>query len=200
MATIQLTDKAREQFLAVLRSEEEPGLAVRLTVTGRGPRGFQYALDLMKEGEGKADDVLIDHGEFKMFVDPDSAKKVDGATIDWVQRGLEAGFRFDNPNALWDDPVAQRVQEVLDAQINPTVAMHGGFVSLLDVKGDAAYIALGGGCQGCGMADVTLKQGIEVMIREAVPEIHEVYDTTDHAAGTNPYYQPAKGAGPSPFG
>ena len=84
-------------------------------------------------------------------------------------------------------------------QTVPAVSEHGGFVSLLDVKGDAAYIQLGGGCQGCGMVDVTLKQGIEVMIREAVPEIREIIDQTDHAGGNNPYYQPSKGGGPSPL-
>jgi Fe-S cluster biogenesis protein NfuA len=77
--------------------------------------------------------------------------------------------------------------------------MHGGYITLLDVKDDVAYVALGGGCQGCGMANVTLKQGIEALIREAVPEIHQVVDTTDHAGGTNPYYQPSKGGGQSPF-
>ncbi|MGH7387102.1 MAG: NifU family protein, partial [Candidatus Methylomirabilales bacterium] len=99
---------------------------------------------------------------------------------------------------LWTDPKAQAVQEAIDTQINPGVASHGGHVALLDVKDDIAYIALGGGCQGCGMADVTLKQGIEVLLKEAVPEIRQVIDTTDHAAGKNPFYQPSKG-GTSPF-
>ncbi len=87
---------------------------------------------------------------------------------------------------------------MLDEEINPAVAQHGGWVNLLEVKDDVAYVQLGGGCQGCGMADVTLKQGIEVRIREAVPEISQIIDTTDHAGGKNPYYQPAKG-GRSPF-
>lgn len=132
-----------------------------------------------------------------MLVDPASAAKLDGVTIDFLQRGLESGFHFENPNSRWEDPVAKAVQEVLDTQINPSVAMHGGYVELLDVKDDTAFISLGGGCQGCGMADVTLKQGIEVAITGAVPEIHQVLDSTDHAAGDNPYYQPEKGDGRS---
>ena len=134
-----------------------------------------------------------------MLVEPGSIEALEGVTIDFVQRGLESGFHFENPNSQWKDPVAKAVQEVLDTQINPSVAGHGGFVSLLDVKESTAYIALGGGCQGCGMADVTLKQGIEVAITSAVPEISAVLDTTDHAAGENPYYQPSKD-GDSPFG
>ena len=88
---------------------------------------------------------------------------------------------------------------MIDSKINPGVASHGGHVSLLDVKDGTAFIRLGGGCQGCGMVDVTLKQGIEVVIREEVPEIQKIVDSTDHAGGTNPYYQPAKGGGSSPF-
>jgi Fe/S biogenesis protein NfuA len=80
----------------------------------------------------------------------------------------------------------------LDSQINPAVARHGGFVQLMDVKDKTVYVLLGGGCQGCGMVDVTLKQGIEVLIKEALPEIEQVVDTTDHAGGTNPFYEPAK--------
>jgi len=86
------------------------------------------------------------------------------------------------------------VQEVLDRQINPGVASHGGFVDLLDVRDGAAYVQLGGGCQGCAQVDVTLRQGIEVAIKAAVPEVTRVVDSTDHAAGTNPYFQPAKKA------
>ena len=87
----------------------------------------------------------------------------------------------------------QAVKEVLDQRINPSVAAHGGHVALVDVREDTVYIRLEGGCQGCGLADVTLKQGIEVEIRRAVPAIAQVLDVTDHAGGSNPYYQPGKG-------
>ena len=88
--------------------------------------------------------------------------------------------------------IKKRVQEVFDEQINPAIAMHGGWVELIDVKRNEVFIRMGGGCQGCGMADVTLKQGIEQSIRAAVPEVGAILDTTDHAAGRNPYYQPSK--------
>ena len=86
------------------------------------------------------------------------------------------------------------MQEILDARINPGVKAHGGHVSLIDVQDGRVFLQLGGGCQGCGMVDVTLRQGIEVMLKEEIPEITEVLDTTDHAAGDNPYYQPSKEA------
>lgn len=195
---IEISDKAREKFLEFLESEDD-GLAIRLEVDGRGPHGFNYLLDFVTEADEAENHVVLDFGDFRMLVDPGSTESLEGVTIDFVQRGLESGFHFENPNSQWKDPVAKAVQEVLDTQINPSVAGHGGFVSLLDVKESTAYIALGGGCQGCGMADVTLKQGIEVAIKSTVPEIEAVLDTTDHASGENPYYQPSKG-GDSPFG
>ena len=91
-----------------------------------------------------------------------------------------------------DDEIRKRVQDLLNRDINPAVGMHGGFVELIDVKNNSIYIRMGGGCQGCGAADVTLKQGIEKSIRELIPQVGEILDTTDHAAGRNPYYQPSK--------
>jgi len=95
-------------------------------------------------------------------------------------------------NATLEDQIRMKVQQVLDSQINPSVAGHGGYVSLLDVKGATVYLKMGGGCQGCGMASVTLRQGVERAIRQHVPEVTEILDTTDHAAGRNPYYAPSQ--------
>jgi Fe-S cluster biogenesis protein NfuA len=91
-----------------------------------------------------------------------------------------------------ESEIRKKVQRLLDSEINPAVGMHGGWVELIDVKSNSIYIRMGGGCQGCGAADVTLKQGIEKSIRDLVPQVGEILDTTDHAAGRNPYYQPSK--------
>ncbi len=85
-----------------------------------------------------------------------------------------------------------KVQDLIDTMINPAVAGHGGFVELVDVQDNRVYLQMGGGCQGCGAADIALKSGIERLIKEEIPEVAEVLDTTDHAAGRNPYYAPAK--------
>lgn len=90
------------------------------------------------------------------------------------------------------DVIRDKVQRLLSEQINPGVASHGGFVELIDVENNTVYLRMGGGCQGCGAADITLKMGIERMIREEVPQIYQVLDVTDHAAGQNPYYSPQK--------
>ena len=107
-------------------------------------------------------------------------------------------FRDAIPKKGLDTPEGRAIQAVLDERINPAVAGHGGHISLIDVNEDTAFIRLEGGCQGCGMADVTLKQGVEVEIKGAVPSISAVLDVTDHAGGNNPYYSPGKG-GPSPY-
>lgn len=91
-----------------------------------------------------------------------------------------------------EDEIRKKVQNLLNTEINPAVGMHGGWVELLDVKKNSVYLKMGGGCQGCGAADVTLKQGIEKSIRSLIPQVGEILDSTDHAAGRNPYYQPSK--------
>ena len=195
---VKFTDAAAQKVLGLLKAEKRVDAALRMAIDGRGPAGFVYNLRFVQGDERAVDDVVVDAGGFKVFIDARSAPNLSGATVDYVEGPQGSGFRFENPNPLWTDSRAAAVQRVLDGEINPAVAQHGGFVTLLDVKDDVVYIALGGGCQGCGMVDVTLKQGIEVRIKEAVPEIRQIVDSTDHAGGTNPYYRPAKG-GQSPF-
>lgn len=90
------------------------------------------------------------------------------------------------------DEMKARVQELIDSTINPAVAGHGGWVELVDVQDKRVYLQMGGGCQGCGAADITLKAGIERLLKEEIPEIEEVLDATDHTSGSNPYYRPGK--------
>jgi Fe/S biogenesis protein NfuA len=196
---LTVTDLAKSKILALMESENREGLALRVAIQGRGPGGFRYELGFVEGSDKHDDDTVVDAGGFEVLVDKETVPNLRGSTLDFVDGIQESGFKIDNPNPLWHEPLAQKVQEVIDSRINPGIASHGGFVVLLDVKDDTAYIQLGGGCQGCGMVDVTLKQGIEVMIKEAVPEIKQIIDSTDHAGGKNPYYQPSKG-GPSALG
>jgi Fe/S biogenesis protein NfuA len=189
---LTVTESARQKIQSVIKSEEMNVGGLRVRIEGRTASAFQYGLGL--EVESAPGDVAIDYGEFKVFVDSQSAENLKGATIDYVEDLSSSGFKIDNPNTpTWDNPKAQAIQQLIDEQINPAVAGHGGHIDLLDVENDAIYIHMGGGCQGCGMANVTLKHGIEGMIQEHFPEITRIIDTTDHAAGTNPYYQPSKG-------
>ncbi len=195
---ITITERAVEKFKALMQTKGQAGAALRLSINGRGPGGFRHELRFVSPESRSPDDTTVEIGGLTVLMGAEAAQNLMGASIDYVEEVSRSGFQIDNPNPLWTDPVSLAVQEVIDKQINPGVAVHGGYVSLLEVRDRVAYVALGGGCQGCGLADVTLKKGIDVMIREAVPDVERVVDTTDHAAGTNPYYQPSKG-GQSPL-
>jgi len=106
----------------------------------------------------------------------------------YVQSGEAAVSEEAVKNAPAEDLLRQKVQKVLEEQINPAIASHGGTISLLDVQGNTVFIKMGGGCQGCSSASATLRGGVEQALREQIPEIGQILDTTDHAAGTNPYY------------
>lgn len=198
---VLVTDAAREKIREIMEMQGITGRgAIRVGIAGRGPAGFNYSMSLEEDAQPAEHEAVQDEGDFKVLVNGDSLDKLRGATVDFVGQLVGGGFKIENPNSVWDDPLAIEIQKLLDAQINPGVASHGGFVELLDVKDDKVFVRMGGGCQGCGMASVTLKQGVEVVIRQNFPQIQAVVDTTDHAGGENPYYQPAKGGqGASPF-
>lgn len=149
-----------------------------------------------------ADKLLKLPGMMKVELDGNLVIVTQGGAEDWRQLGKRVGSTirsFLNPmpevaegDRLPSDLMRTKVQQVLDDMINPGVAAHGGFVELLDVQDDNVFIRMGGGCQGCGAADVTLKMGIERLIREQVPQVREILDTTDHGSGQNPYYAPSK--------
>jgi len=191
---ITVTPAAKTKIEAVRAKSGHPDACLRIAIAGRRGGQFVYELDLVALEDAPATDLRIETADLGLLIEPGSAANLDGAVIDLDPSALGGALRIDNPNEGWRDPVSARIQEVLDRQINPSVAAHGGYVDLLEVRDGAAYVQLGGGCQGCAQVDVTLRQGIEVAIKAAVPQITQVIDSTDHAAGMNPYFQPAKKA------
>jgi Fe/S biogenesis protein NfuA len=111
----------------------------------------------------------------------------------WFGQRLKYSAYITGRESTMDEEIREKVQNLIENAINPAIAGHGGFVDLLDVNDKVVYLSMGGGCQGCGMADVTLRHGIEALLRDEIPEIAEVVDATDHTAGDNPFYAPAKG-------
>lgn len=190
---LTITESAKRKILSVIQAQGKPGDGLRIAIVGRSSAGFTYDMQLIEEGEAEAEDIVVDTGDFPVIIDSGSASHMQDVIIDYVEDLQQSGFRIGNPNPVWADPQAAAIQELLDTQINPGVATHGGHVELMDVQDNVVYIRFGGGCQGCGMVSVTLNQGVEQAIREAFPEIREIVDVTDHAAGTNPYYQSSKG-------
>jgi Fe/S biogenesis protein NfuA len=189
---LTITDGAREKIVELIGKSPNPVKGLRISANAVSPLKVDFRMAFIGEGQQGDDDAVTSFDGFDVYVDPDSQAYVDEASVDHVEGLMGSGFKIERPRALpdgVDGDLVTRVQDVLDKQINPSVAGHGGRVSLIDLKEKTVFLQLEGGCQGCGMADVTLKQGIEVMIKEAVPEIEEIYDVTDHANGKNPYYK-----------
>ncbi len=189
---ITFTTSAAMKVLEFAESTEQPdSIGLRVYVQG-GRTSYEYGF---KFDERRENDVVVQQEGFELLVDGFSLHLLRGASVDFVQSMSGGGFSVDNPNEPdpSSDPLFARVQRFIDDQVNPGVQTHGGHVTLLEVKEGIAYVELGGGCQGCGMVDVTLKQGIERMLKEQIPEIEGVYDTTDHASGQNPYFTQGKG-------
>jgi Fe/S biogenesis protein NfuA len=187
---VEFTERARDMVLRFAQATDDP--KVRIAMHG-SPFSPEYEFALVEETPTDGDSV-VDFDGFTVVIDESSAARMQGAVVDWVEGDQGAGFRVTNPNARTlgeNAPVgelADKVRHILDTRINPAVASHGGNISLVDVEGTDVFLELGGGCQGCGMARVTLKQGVERMLREAAPEVGRIIDVTDHTAGANPYY------------
>jgi len=194
---LRVTDIAQEKFRAALDAEDESGYGIRVAVEQTNPVRLDHLLDIQPPESRKPEDLEILVGDVAIWIDPRSAVLLNGATIDYVVDGLRGeGFKFDNPNdpakKVWSDPTAKKFQELLDSEINPNIASHGGYITLLEYKDFKAYVHMGGGCQGCGMASVTLRQSVETRVAKLLPEVQAIIDTTDHASGENPYFQPGK--------
>ena len=202
---LDMTDAAYDKVMGFLFQVAEPERqAMWLEVTGTSGNQWTCSISLKPLDAAAPYDAIVRHRDLAIVVPECDFDKVRGATIDWLDDPFGGGgLRVDNPNtpspAIGAPPpadlsgdVAQRVIQVLDQQVNPTIAAHGGRAELVAVEQGTAYLRLGGGCQGCAMATVTLSQGIERSIIQAVPEITSVVDVTDHQSGTNPYFEAAK--------
>lgn len=189
---IIIDESAREKIKEMLSAEDKTDSALRIRITGRSSAGYQHKLSLVESGFEKADDIVSEHDGIRVLLDPKTELNVKGASIEFVDDMYGGGFKVSNPNKPnYNNESERKVQEMIDQQIGPSLAAHGGYLELLEVRDGKAYVHFGGGCQGCGMANVTLKEGVETLILENIPEILAVIDTTDHAQGDNPYYQPS---------
>lgn len=197
---LTVTETARDKILELRAQEEEPdGLGLRIEVTG--VRGVDYTYDLtfdpIAEADVDAGDVVETDGELPVIIPSESIDALRGATLDLPSSEGQAGLVLRNPNR--PDPLsgahleltgtpAEKIEQLLEGQINPALASHGGFAKLDRVDGEIAYVTMGGGCQGCAVSAMTLREGIARSIKEAIPEITDVQDETDHSQGENPYY------------
>jgi Fe/S biogenesis protein NfuA len=195
---LDVTPEAVNTILEIRAAEPDADeLALTVAIVGVANLQFRYELTFIPLADAGDDDVLQRFGDLPVVVAAGSATRLEDAQI-LIREG---GLSIDNPNSPsptivagngeLTGPLAERVRTILEEHINPAIGSHGGMAQLVAVEDDTVYLRLGGGCQGCGMAAVTLRQGIEAAIKEALPEVKNVVDVTDHEAGTNPYYEPA---------
>lgn len=202
---LQITENARDKIQRVRAQEDDPDrFALWVEVSGISGGSFTHQLRIAPAAEATDEHVVQHHDDLDIVFPAGDIEKLRGATVSIDGDPKYGAIVVVNPNqpaspsipdisgADLEGDVAQRVQHVLESVVNPSIAAHGGQAELVGVEESTAYLRLSGGCQGCGLAKVTLSQGIEVAITDNVPEITDIVDVTDHAAGDDPYFESAK--------
>ncbi|MBV9775220.1 MAG: NifU family protein [Gemmatimonadetes bacterium] len=201
---IQISQDARAKIQTLVDAEvvRDPALRIALdpATDARSPLQRAYVISLVEREDKEKTEIAINVDGIRVLLNLDTSNLLSGANIDWVQDEGNSGFRVRTPEAprapsrpagsapAVSGPLAERVQEVFDEMVNPRITSHGGAVELVDVEDDTVYIRMSGGCQGCAASAATLRQGIERTLREEIPEVGEIVDVTDHAAGATPYF------------
>ncbi len=190
---IQISESAQSHFRRLIEREALPGLGVRLSAMHPGTPRADVRLEFAEPGDLQGDEWVVDCEGFTLWLDAGSVQYLDGAEIDYTQQATSSQLQIRAPKIKGVTPgesasLVERVRWVVEHEINPQLAQHKGHVSVQEVTAEGVVILnFGGGCHGCGMADVTLKQGIEKTLLEKVPGVIAVRDATDHASGAAPY-------------
>lgn len=190
---ITITEIALQKIVESKKRLELPVKGLRVNAIPRSPLRADFSLRFVpaEEPESPTDSILSFDG-IDLYIAPESAPWLEGATIDFVFKLIGSDFKVKAPLRKLDTTeghIAARIQQVLDEEVNLSLATHGGGATLIDFKDGIVFLELTGGCQGCSMAGATMKDGIETSIRQSVPEVQEVRDITKHANGMNPYFQ-----------
>jgi len=193
---IEITATAQEYFKHLLEQQDESGCGLRIGVVDAGTPRAGCDLQFCPDGQQQSTDLSVEFDGFNLYVDADSRPWLEAAVIDFEGGATGGQLTIRAPNIKGsmpgaDAPLAERIAWVLESEVNPGLAGHGGMVMLEAVTEKLEVVLrFGGGCHGCGMADVTLKDGIETTLKGHFPEITAVLDATDHSTGQNPYYAP----------
>ena len=190
---IDISDSAQAHFRKLVEREAIPGLGVRLSAVEPGTARADARLEFAEPSELAGDEWAVDCDGFTLYVAADSVAWLDDAVIDFVYQGTSAQLTIRAPKIKGQAPaesasLVERVRWVMENEVNPQLAAHGGRATVQEVSAQGVVLLrFGGGCHGCGMADVTLKQGIEKTLMARVPGVTAVRDATDHDSGTAPY-------------
>jgi len=190
---INISESAQAHFRKLIERESLPGLGVRLSAVHPGTPRADVRLEFAEPADLTGDEWAVDCDGFTLWLRADSVKYLDGAEIDYETRATGGQLQIRAPKIKGEAPadsasLVERVHWIVEHEINPQLAQHRGHVSVQEVTAEGVVLLrFGGGCHGCGMADVTLKQGIETTLMSKVPGVTAVRDATDHDTGEAPY-------------
>ncbi len=191
---IDITESAQDYLRELLDKQSVEGIGVRLFVTQPGTPHAETCLAYCKPGEHKEADLKIELEKFDVWIEAESEEYLEDATIDYATDRMGGQLTIKAPNAKTpkigeDSSLDAKINYYLITEINPGLASHGGMVQLVEIDEGVAILQFGGGCQGCGMVDVTLKDGVEKTLKERIPELVGVRDVTDHSNRDNAFYK-----------
>lgn len=192
---VTITDSAQEYLTELLKKQECEGMAVRVFILDAGTPRAETCISFCRPGEEQESDDLKEYPTLRAFIDKPSIPFLEEAVVDFAKDTMGGQLTIKAPNSRLpkisdDSPLEDRINYILYNEINPGLAAHGGNVTLEELfEEDVAVLRFGGGCQGCGMVDVTLKNGVEKSLLEQIPQLREVRDVTDHTVTENAYYK-----------
>lgn len=192
-AAITITESAQDYLAELLSKQDDKVLGIRLFVNQPGTPKAETCIAYCRDGDDKEDDELVEYAKFRAYFERRSLPFLVDAFVDYAKDRMGGQLTIKAPNAKLpqvgdDSPLEDRVNYILYNEVNPSLAAHGGEVSLIEITEDAvAILKFGGGCQGCAAVDLTLKQGVEKTLLESIPQLKAVRDLTDHSDKTNAY-------------
>ena len=192
---VEITSGAEAYFVDLLSNQEAEDIGIRIFITDPGTPGAETCIAYCKPEEAQASDTKVDYNGFTAWLDERSLPFLEESLVDFAEDRMGGQLTIKAPNAKVpkvsvDSPLDDRINYILHSQINPGLASHGGMVSLVEVlDAETAVLQFGGGCQGCGMVDMTLKDGVEKTLLEQLPELKSIRDVTDHTLTENAFYK-----------
>ena len=191
---VTITESAQTYLAGLLAKQEAKDIGVRVFITEPGTPMAETCIAYCRPEEAQEDDIKVAYDQFDGYIDARSEPFLEEALVDYAEDRMGGQLTIKAPNAKVpkvsdDSPLEDQINYVLHSQINPSLASHGGMVSLIEIVEDnVAVLQFGGGCQGCGMVDVTLKDGVEKTLLETLPQLTAVRDVTDHSVTENAYF------------
>ena len=191
---VEITESAQDYLFELLSKQEGDNVGIRIFVTDPGTPMAETCIAYCQKGEEQETDERVEYAKFSCWIDDRSKNFLEDAFVDYASDRMGGQLTIKAPNSKLprvsdDSPLEDKINYILHSEVNPSLAAHGGMVSLVEVvEEEIAILQFGGGCQGCGMVDTTLKDGVEKALLEQLPQLKSVRDVTDHSNTENAYY------------